>query len=262
LIGLVLAAAPALPDGLSDEEVLAQAEAAFGRAVAARSRPAEARRGFAEAADAYEALHRRGARNPDLYRDEAHAALLAGRLPQAILAYRRGLRLAPGDAALREGLERARDEVAYPPGAAVRPAEEAWPVWLPRPAAGTLLALALAAYALAWAAAARWLAVRRAGPAVLAGAALAAALGLGGWWAARQAARAGEAEHPLVVVAAGGAALRTGNGPSYPRHEALPAPAAGTEARLLFARGDWLQVEFAGGTAGWLRRADVLVDGP
>jgi hypothetical protein len=259
LIGLLLAAAPA--PGLPDGDVLARAEVAFRRGVAARSRPAEARPAFAEAADAYEALHRRGACNPDLYRNEAHAALLAGRLPLAVLAYRRGLRLDPQDGPLRNGLEQARDEVAYPPGAA-RPPAEAWPAWLPWPSPGALLALALVAYALAWAAAARWLVVRRGRPAALAAAALGVAVLLGGWWAQRQANRAWKAQHPLVVVAADGAALRTGNGPSYPRHEALPALARGMEARQLFARGDWLQVELPGGAVGWVRRADVLVDGP
>jgi hypothetical protein len=34
----------------------------------------------------------------------------------------------------------------------------------------------------------------------------------------------------------------------------------GVEARLLFARGDWLQIELAGGEVGWVPRRLVLVD--
>jgi hypothetical protein len=262
LIGLLLAATPAGLAGLSDEAVLARAEAAFRRGGAARSRPAEAQKAFAGAAEAFEELYRRGVRSAGLCLDEGHAAQLAGRLPQAILAYRRGLRLDPQDRALRGGLEQARDEVAYPPGSPTRPPSDPWPAWLPWPSDGALLAVALGLYALAWAAAARWLVTRRARPALLAAGALTAALLAGGWWGARQAARTREVSHPLVVVAADGAALHTGNGPSYPRPEALPALAAGMEARQLFARGDWLQLEFPGGTVGWVRRADVLVDAP
>jgi tetratricopeptide (TPR) repeat protein len=251
---LVLAAAP------SAEELLAWAESAFGRGLAARSHPAEARQAFAEAANAFELLYQSGVQNPDLCRNEAHAAWLAGRLPQAILAYRRGLRLDPQDAALQQELEQARDQVAYPSAAPVRPPPPAWPAWLPYPSAVLLLVLALGSYAVGWMMAARWLVARREQPVLAAAAAFLIAAVLGGGYAWQQADLAWEAQHPLVVVRTAGAALRTGNGPSYPRHETLPALARGMEGRRLFERGDWLQVEFPGGLIGWVRAADVLVD--
>jgi hypothetical protein len=256
VMALVLSAAP------SDRDVLTQAEAAFQRGTTARSRPSKARKAFAESADAYETLYQLGARNAELCRDEAHAAWLSGRLPLAILAYRRGLRLAPADAELQEELEQARDAVFYPPAAPVRPPPPAWPTWLPWPTPGLLLILALTAYVIGWTATVRWLMVRRVRPVLVGLAAFLSAAILGGWWAWDEADYLWEVQHPLVIVRADGAALRTGNGPSYPRHETLPTLARGMEARQLFERGDWLQVEFPGDLIGWVRAADVLVDRP
>ena len=48
------------------------------------------------------------------------------------------------------------------------------------------------------------------------------------------------------------------NGPSYGRYE-TPLH-AGVEGRRLFVRGDWVQIELAGGEVGWLPREHVLVD--
>jgi hypothetical protein len=258
--GIVPASAADSPAaGLSEEEILARAEAAFRRGIQERARPAEARQRFAEAADAYQSLRQRGARNAALCRDLGNAALLAGRLPRAILAYREGLLLAPQDGDLQEALEYARDEVRYPaPGQFGRPPAEDWPVWLPLPPPGTLLTLAVAAYALACVAVSRWLMTRRRA-AVLAGAALIAALVLGAGWGLRQVRRVGAERTPVAVIADDGVPLRLGNGPSYPRHDELPVLSRGMEARLLFQRGDWLQLEFPGGATGWVPRRHVLV---
>jgi hypothetical protein len=247
--------------GQSDEELLARAEAAFRRGVQERSRPAEARRLFAEAADTYQALHDRGARNAALCRDLGNAALLAGRLPRAILAYREGLLLAPQDGSLQEALEYARDEVRYPaPGQFGRPPADDWPVWLPWPPPGTLLSLAAGAYALACVAGTRRLMTGRRA-AVLAGVALVVALVLGAGWGLRQVRRIGAEQTPVAVIADDGVPLRLGNGSSYPRHDELPVLSRGMEARLLFTRGDWLQLEFPGGATGWVPRRHVLVGG-
>jgi len=53
--------------------------------------------------------------------------------------------------------------------------------------------------------------------------------------------------------------LRTGNGLRYPPRYETPLN-RGVEARLLFTRGDWLQIEFAGGEVGWVPREYALVD--
>jgi hypothetical protein len=250
---LAPAAAPAA-------ETLERAERAFREGVQARAHPDQARPHFRAAVDLYQALRRQGVDNPGLCRNLGNAALLAGDLPAALLAYRHGLRLAPADRVLRDNLEYARDQVGYPPGTLSRPAPDAWPPWLPRPPADLLLAVALALYGVGCVAVTRWHMGQSNAPLTWAVSALivAAVLGLAwgvGRWQAEE-----ETRHPLVVVAADPVPLRTGNGKSYPAHRTLAAVNRGMEARLLFVRGGWLQVEFPGGQVGWLQRESVLVD--
>ena len=54
-------------------------------------------------------------------------------------------------------------------------------------------------------------------------------------------------------------AYSQGNGMSYPPRRDLPL-SRGVEARLLYNRGAWLQVQLASGEVGWLARSDVLVN--
>jgi hypothetical protein len=70
-----------------------------------------------------------------------------------------------------------------------------------------------------------------------------------------------ERERPLVVVAEDGVLLRKGDGLAFPPRYDTPL-GAGVEARRLFQRGDWLQVELSGGEVGWVPRGAVLVDEP
>jgi hypothetical protein len=53
--------------------------------------------------------------------------------------------------------------------------------------------------------------------------------------------------------------LRRGNGRSYPPRYPTPLN-RGVEARRLFERGDWLQIELSGGEVGWVERAAILED--
>lgn len=260
LMLLAVAAPPADAAGLPDADVLRQAETAFHEGARLRDRPAEARRAFAEAADRYEELRRRGVANAALFRDQGDASLLAGDLPRAVLAYRRGLRLAPNDGVLRANLEYARSLVTRtPPGNLGRPPVEALPPWLPRPSPWLLLAGALLLYTLGCLALARWWMLRRRGLLTAGGVALAAALLLGGAFALWTNARRQQDLHPLVVIADDGVLLRRGNGLTYPPKYETPVN-RGVEARLLFARGDWLKVELAGGESGWVPRKDALLD--
>jgi hypothetical protein len=103
--------------------------------------------------------------------------------------------------------------------------------------------------------------VRRAGPLRLAGAALAAAVLLGGWLGLGVLDLRHDAEHPLVVIARDGVKLRTGNGLSYLARDDRPL-SRGVEARWLYTRGDWYQVELADGRVGWVHRGEVLRDDP
>jgi hypothetical protein len=256
LLTLVLAAPAA------DAELLARAEESFREGVRLRDTPEQARASFRHAADLFEELRRGGVSNPGLFLDQGNACLLAGDLPGAILAYRRGVRLAPDDYALQEQLTFARSQVAYPqPGGFGRPPVRHRPPWLPRLPLGWGLLVACGLYGLAWLSLTRWWMLRRrlflsVGLGLFAAAALVAvALAL------EEAQLRAEDRHPLVVIAQDGVLLRKGNGEAYPRRYDTPVN-RGVEARLLFARGDWVQIELSGGEAGWVPRAYVLIDTP
>jgi hypothetical protein len=113
---LLAASEPAVPAGLPDAALAGRGEEAFRQGVSLRDAGDKARPHFRAAAAYFEELWRRGVRNPELARDLGNAYLLADDLPHAVLAYRRGLLLDPGDRALREGLAQARELVVYPPG--------------------------------------------------------------------------------------------------------------------------------------------------
>jgi tetratricopeptide (TPR) repeat protein len=257
---LLMALLAAVPADLPDAEVAEQAETAFREGVRLRDDAAQARPHFARAAEGYEELLRRGRNNPLLYRNLTHAYLLAGDLPRAILTCRRGLRRAPGDGGLRSDLAAIRELVVFPPYSSLgRPPDDNRPPWWPSFKAGTLAALAAGFYALACLCLTRWLMVRRLGLVLTAGGCLAAAIALG-VVAGIEASREREAiAHPLVVIAADGVLLRRGDGLTYPPRYDAPVN-RGVEARLLFARGEWLQIELAGGEVGWVPRRLVLVD--
>jgi hypothetical protein len=257
LLAGVPAGAPAVPDDL----ILSQAEAALADGLRVRGTPDE-RAFFQKAAAAYEELGRRGHRNAALFRNQGNACLLAGDLPSAILAYRRGLRLAPQDKGLQADLTYARDRVAYPSADPFgRPPVGHWPPWLPRLSAWGYVAVIACWYGLAWVGLTRWRMTRqgRTLGLALAAFALAALFALGlvfEEWQHHQ-----ELLHPVVVIGQDGTFLRKGNGSSYPNRYDTPLN-RGAEARLHFARGSWLHIELAGGEAGWVPRSAVLVDQP
>jgi tetratricopeptide (TPR) repeat protein len=220
-----------------------------------------ARQNYHIAAAEYQKLADEGYDHPDLYLNLGNAHLLAGELPQAILAYHRGLHQHPLHEQLWESLDAARDVVAYPDdGWRQRPAGDHWPPWLPRPAPASLMHTALGLYVLAWLAVAAWLVVRRRWTAIVAILLfLACSLPAAGWGYLDYRI-AQEDEQALVIVAVNGVTLRRGNGALYAQHSRLPVVNRGMEARLLSERGGWVQVQFPGGDVGWLPRGAVLVD--
>jgi tetratricopeptide (TPR) repeat protein len=258
--GLAVALAVGPDALLPDAALLERAEAAFRAGSKAREHPEQARVFFHAAADRYEALQRRGIENPGLCSNLGKAALLAGDLPRAIRAYRRGLRLDPDDRSLLDDLAYARDQVQYPANTVTRPPADPWPSWLPRPADDVLLAVALAFYGVACLAATGWRMDGRSSLRKLGVIAMALALVSGLRWGLRRWEALEQTQHPVVVMAAEATPLRTGNGLSYPGHKGLPSVSRGMEARLQFARGGWLQIEFPGGEVGWVQRAGVLID--
>ncbi len=259
LAALMLTPVPAAEPS-SDAQLLERAESEFHAGRASCADRHQSRGHFARAAEAYEALRQRGYRNADLLRNEGNAYLLAGDLPRAILAYRRGLRLAPGDRQLRANLASARAEVAIPsPGSFGRPPEEFWLSWALRPRPALALEGAILASALFWVALTRYFMVRRFRLLKAAFVALAFGLMLKSYALWETWNRVREIPHPLVVVARDGVVLRKGNGLSYPPRNPTPLN-RGVEAQELFLRGDWLQIRLAGGEVGWVPLADVLID--
>jgi hypothetical protein len=257
MAGLLAASCPV--SGTS-AELAEHAEEEFRQGVELRHAADRARPHFEVAAACFEEVRRRGAHNAVLYRNLGNAHLLAGAVPQAILAYRRGLHLAPRDPDLLRGLGEAREHVAYPRSStfAHPPADVGVP-WLPALHSLWLFALAAALYAAAWLGLTRWRMTRR--PRVL-------VMSAGGFVAALavtlvlllMARQEGErAAHPLVVIAEDRVPLRKGNSLAFPPRYDTPLP-RGAEARLLFERDGWLQIELSGGEVGWVPRASALVD--
>lgn len=259
---LFLAVAMAATEKVSDPELLIQAEAAFRSGLEVRDEPEKARPHFRNAASCYEALRQRGAHNAELFRNQGNAYLLAGDLPQAMLAYRRGLRLAPTDSILRANLAHARAQVAYPgPGEFGRPATEHWPPWLPYFPLRLGLLLFAGFYSLGWLGLVRCWMVRRAAPLGWGIVAWVLALLTAGNLALQAWNERTESLHPLIVIASDGLPLRKGNGVIYPPRVEAPLN-RGVEARLQFERGEWLQIELASGAVGWVPRRAVMVDTP
>ncbi len=238
-------------------EVLAHGCERFQLGVERLRSVAESRRLCAEAAADFARLQQGGANTPALYLALGNAEALAGRWPQAIRAYESGRRLDPNDAVLRAHLEYAWSLVSYPPSGRGRPVPDAWPAWLHRPSADELLLVAAVAYSLAWLAGGWWY-VRRQAMALAAGLFASALLAGFGYFLSVQQAEY-DRQHPLVVVAADGTTLHRGNGPSYPLHADVPNLPAGLEARVMYERGSWLQVQLSTGEIGWVPRDHVLV---
>ena len=68
-----------------------------------------------------------------------------------------------------------------------------------------------------------------------------------------------EAAQPLVVIARDGIQLSRGNWSAPPPRFETPLN-RGVEARLLFERDRWLQIELAGGEVGWVPAGVVVMD--
>lgn len=242
---------------LTPTELKDRGEAAFADGSRHRDDPDAARPCFHSAANCFEELRRRGARNATLYRNLGHSYLLCGDLPQAILSYRRGLRFTPGDGDLNAGLLVAREHVTYPPGSRLgRPGPAGRASWLARVSGEWVVAGAAFFYIGACASLTRWLMTRRG---LVLAAALAALVGAGLLTAVAVAEARGTPSGPLVVIADDGVLLRRGDSLSYPPRYETPIN-RGVEGHLLAERGNWLQIELSGGEAGWVMREYVLVD--
>lgn len=241
--------------------VLKDAQAAFEEGLRQRGSPQEARKWFQRAANAYETARRAGLNHADLFRSQGNACYLAGDLPRAVFAYRRGLRFEPADPELHAGLELARQRLRH-----LTPADFPNPPAIRKPWFAFLGPLSIrfwiaySAYIFFWGSLLGWLQKRGRGLLLWLFASwiivtvLAADVGLCFWQEYCL------SRHPLIVLAQE-EVLRTGNGVSYPPRLTRSLP-AGVEAELRFCRGAWLQIELADGTVGWIPAAAALVDKP
>jgi hypothetical protein len=246
----------------TDPQVLADAGEAFRAGVERRAAPEDARDYFRTAADKFELLRRRGVDGTAINKNLGNSYLLFGDVPQAILAYRRALRFAGSDRHIQEALAFARSQVAYPAGGDYgRPPVDQRPPWLPRLSRCWYGTFGLIFYSFTQLALAFWWSGRpgRWGlwtlMSCIAFAIIVAAL------AAEESRDADFTNRPVVVISDDGVLLRSGNGLSYPPRSEIPLN-RGVEARLLFVRGDWLQIELSGGEIGWVPREYALVDDP
>jgi hypothetical protein len=258
---LVSGAAPDGPE-LTDAQLAQRAEASFQEGRETRSRGESGKKEFQRAAADYDLLRQRGLDNPALYRNLAHAYVLADDLPQAILTLRRGLRLHPEDAGLREGLAQARELVIYPADNPLgQPAVEAQLPWLALiPLQWPFLA-AFVCYCGLFVSGTRWLMTRHGRWLPLAALFLIVATGL--MWLVIDTERRHHVETAdrLVIINDDGVLLRKGDGLKFPARYITPVN-RGVEAHLLNQRDNWVQVELAGGEVGWVPRNYVLLDKP
>jgi tetratricopeptide (TPR) repeat protein len=235
--------------------LLPQAEAAFQAGLDSDESAERARGHFRRAEQFYERLRSQGIENANLYCNLGNAALLAGDLPQAILAYRRGLSIAPRDPVLRANLSYARTQVDTPAASKV---ESAW-LLLPRTTAEFMWSLGLLymLYISCCFFLARWWLSRQdmdlsafLGSAVI-GLPLFLVICSTSWQAEQ------ERLHPIVIIEKDSTYLRKGNGFAYPRVDET-ALNRGVEARLMSARNEWLKIQLASGGSGWVPEKATL----
>ena len=258
-------AGPASDRGGAQLDILAyDAAQAFEDGVKLRHDSAAARPRFREAARMYDELWWRGCHNPDLALNRANAHRLAGDLPRAIVAINEGLEVARWSRPLQVALEDARAAVGYPVhsdlAAKCRPMPPTGISMRMSPAEAWGIAALL--WLMACAGIARFVMARAPGWLAFAGGWLAALALLGGFWLQDHRHRERENEYPRVVVA-DDVFLRKGNADSFPvRLEGAPKIPRGVEARELTRRGGWVQIQLAGGVAGWIPASSVLkIDG-
>ncbi len=252
-------------DILSDEALLARAEAAVDRAQASRDDPEEVHAAYHEAAECYDQLRHRGCRNADLYRNLGNAYYLTGKLPEAVLAYRQGRALDPDDIGLRESLDYARSRVDYGRNGAGRPPPDDWPPWLPRLTPGTRLLLGGVLLAVFWIVLTRYWMTRHGIHVLLGAFTLLAGLSLLISVPVEFYLHQRDVDRPLVVISHNAVDLRAGDGDAYPPRENVSSLKGGMEAELISRRTDvrgdtWLRIQLAGGETGWIRASDALVD--
>lgn len=249
--GLIASASLVSAATNDSSERLTRALDAYARAQGETDRDAR-RAGFQQAEQGFAALIAAGHESPELYTNLGNAALQAGRIGEAVLAYQRALRIEPTAVTAQQNLAHVRSLL---------------PSWVPRPsgveargvmnldrripAAQRSLAAAacFAAMALALVVAGR----RPAGPwrgfALVLGAA---------WLLLLASVVAGEGRSParLAVLTAEATPARSSDSALAPLAFPDPLP-SGVEVELLEERGEFARVRLANGRDVWVRASGV-----
>jgi len=232
------------------EEDCARAE--FANGVAERENDLKARQHFKQAATIYSNLQTNWWQSSeDLSLNEGNSWLLAGDIPRAILAYRRGLNLDLDRAELRQGLAYARSRVDFAGDdrARLTPRPESFG-WLRGPLRRFGLFALAATSAIGWFSLTRWRMTRSRSALFVAVGFLALAVALAAGRLLDAEARRQAAHEPFAITVRE-VVLRQGDGPSFAPRRDSPLP-AGVEMTVRIDRGHWVQVELADGTLGWL----------
>jgi hypothetical protein len=207
------------------------------------------------AIEVFEELSRRGCGGCLFHIRQGNAYLAAGRIAEAIWAYRHAERYCPRHQELRTNLAQARSLVPeHQPSKPVRWPREAKLWWHELPIAGATLWLLgwgvlcvrpFRRLPIAW---------QLGGWFLVAGGGL---LGFLGWLGSRQLAE------PWAVVREDGVWVRRGNGLSYPAVEAGGNPVAlprGYEVRVMALRPNgWVQIQLRDATVGWVPLSSLLL---
>lgn len=251
LLGLLATPATSQPSTTQQQRVLLeQANHAFEQALASGDAQ-EAQGYYQQAIDGYERLIASGVQNAKLYYNLGNAYFLRHDLGRAILNYRRGLRLEPGNRRLQANVRYARSQRIDQLGASVRQALVARLLfWHDDLSLQVQVTLALTGFLLLWTGAFMHLFWRR--PPLLwfmAGAALVFLLFAGSVLVVH-------AQHTTTrhgVIVAQEALVRKGNGESYALQ--FPQPLhPGAEFDVLETRGAWLHIRIENGASGWVRQ--------
>jgi tetratricopeptide (TPR) repeat protein len=236
---------------------LEQANRAFEQALTSPT-PEAAQDYYRQAIAGYEQLISAGIHNAKLYYNLGNAYFRLNDLGHAVLHYRRGLRLEPGNRQLQANLSYARSrridqiDVSGQDQHAFFPQVFFWSNELSVPTQWTL---ALAGYCLAWGCAFAHLVWRRASLLWgLAGVAFFCLIFASSTWLTQSQYMTRQAG----VIVAEEVVVRKGNGESYTPQ--LPQPLhAGTEFVVLEARGSWLAIQLDNDTSGWIRRESAAL---
>lgn len=256
---------PADQDSDDRRAVLLKALADYDAAVAAKARSApEAQRLYHQALEGFESLLRDGISNGRLYYDVGNTYLRLGDVGRAIVNYRRGLRLMPGDEAIRRNLQVARNACELQvPEPATSDVVRTLLFWHFDTSLKSRLDGALAGYIGFWLLLLVRRFILRRSPAYGWTIRVVAAVVLVAW--ASVAWDMTMQRHRVEgVLVADKAVIRKGNGEYYDPQLEQPL-SAGVEFLVLETRSDvegasWYRVQLRNGTEGWLRadQGDII----